>query len=173
MKVDSLSVVLITLLGSVLFAPPAHAQDVAGELRGRVIGQDAPLSQVTVEATGPSLPQAIAVETDAHGQFRFLSLPVGSYELRLRVVGYRPTRYEGVPVTLGRETDLGRIRLEPFVVEVPELTVRADPVSLDPPIQLSPGGRGQDRRGSATDERSAGNRERVLNARWSSVFARS
>ena len=132
MRIEAWGTVLIALLSSALFAPPAHAQDVAGELRGQVIGGDAPLSQVTVEASGPSLPQPIAVQTDARGQFHLLSLPVGTYELRLRVVGYRPTRYEGVPVTLGRATDLGRIRLEPFVVEVPELTVRADPVSLDP-----------------------------------------
>ena len=132
MRIDTLSALLIPLLGSALFAPPAHAQDVAGELRGQVIGRDAPLSQVTVEVSGPSLTQPIAVQTDTRGQFHLLSLPVGIYELRLRVVGYRPTRYEGVPVTLGRATDLGRIGLEPFVVEVPELIVRADPVSLDP-----------------------------------------
>lgn len=58
---------LIVLLGSALFAPPAHAQDVAGELRGRVIGRDAPLSQVTVEASGPSLPQQIASQLHYFG----------------------------------------------------------------------------------------------------------
>lgn len=78
MKGRTLSAVLIPLLGSALFAPPAHAQDVAGELRGRVIGPDAPLSQVTIEVSGPSLPQPIAVQTDARGQFHLLSLPVGS-----------------------------------------------------------------------------------------------
>ena len=132
MRIEILDAMLIALLGGALLAPPAHAQDVSGGLRGRVFGGDDPLSQATVEVSGPSLPQPIAVQSDAHGQFRFLSLPVGTYELRLRVVGYRPTRYEGVPVTLGRATDLGRIRLEPFAIEVPELTVRADPVSLDP-----------------------------------------
>jgi hypothetical protein len=69
------SAMLIALLGSALLASVAHAQDVTGELRGRVIGRDAPLSQATVEASGPSLPQPIAVQTDDRGQFRLVSLP--------------------------------------------------------------------------------------------------
>lgn len=72
------SAMLIALLGSALLASVAHAQDVAGELRGRVIGRDAPLSQATVEASGPSLPQPIAVQTDDRGQFRLVSLPPAS-----------------------------------------------------------------------------------------------
>ncbi len=35
MRVDMLSTALIALMGGALFASPTHAQDVAGELRGR------------------------------------------------------------------------------------------------------------------------------------------
>ncbi|HXI19585.1 MAG TPA: TonB-dependent receptor, partial [Gemmatimonadales bacterium] len=124
---------LTGLVSSLLLAPALRAQDVSGALRGRVQGPDSQsLARVEVEASGPALPRPVTVETDAQGRFQLLSLPVGTYAVRLRAVGYRPVRYLGVTVGLGRTADLGSIVLQTLTVELPEITVEARPTPVDP-----------------------------------------
>jgi hypothetical protein len=124
---------LVVLLVTGFAAPEVLGQDVSGALRGRVVSPDSrPLAGVLVKASGPSLPQPVAVESDARGNVRLLSLPVGTYSVLFRAIGYGPIRYDGVSVRLGRTTDLGRIVLEPRTVELPEITVAARTSPIDP-----------------------------------------
>ena len=119
-------------------AQAVSAQDVAGALKGRVATTDSSsLATVEVEASSPSLQQAVSVQTDARGNFRLLSLPIGSYTVRFRVLGYRPTRYDGVVVGLGQTTDMGVIPLLPQVVELPEIVVQASLAPIDPTTTTS------------------------------------
>jgi hypothetical protein len=120
---------LLLILG---LAVSLEAQDVAGGLRGRVVGPDSvPLSQANVEVISPSLPQPVTVGVDPRGLFHLLSLPVGNYVVRLRAVGYRALRVEEVFVALGGTTDLGVIVLEAQTIELSELIVRAGATSID------------------------------------------
>jgi hypothetical protein len=71
------------------------------------------------------------VETDARGYFRLRAVPVGTYQVRLALVGYRPVVFEGVTIRLGRTTSLGETRLEPQVLELSEIVVNAERPLVD------------------------------------------
>jgi hypothetical protein len=118
--------ILLTWTGS------ASAQDANGHVEGRVLTIDArPAPAVRVAASSPSLQLHQEVETDARGYFRLSALPVGTYQLRLALVGYRPVVFEGVTVRLGRTTSLGETRLEPQAFELGEIVVNAERPLVD------------------------------------------
>lgn len=117
---------LLTCAGS------ASAQDANGHIDGRVLAPDArPASAVRVAASSPSLPLQEPVETDARGYFRLSALPVGTYQVRLALVGHRPVVFEGVTVRLGRTTSLGETRLELQAFELGEIVVKAEHPLVD------------------------------------------
>ena len=107
-------------------AGTASGQDATGHIEGRVLTIEAStLASVRVAASGASLQRPRETETDAGGYFRLQDLPVGTYDVRLALVGYRPVRFEGVEVLLGRTTPLGETRLEPQVLELDDIVVNA------------------------------------------------
>ena len=94
----------------------AHSQTVTGDLEGRILGADSEPVAAAVEVSGPALQTPRAVQADANGQFRVLSLPPGSYEVSLERVGFAPEMFSRVVVQLGRTTGLLDIRLKPLTV---------------------------------------------------------
>ncbi len=126
----------LTLAG--LQVQSVAGQDVAGELSGRVVTHDSlAVPAVEVEASGTALQQPLKVEANERGQFRLLSLPVGTYAVRIRAVGYRPIRYEGVLLNPGQTTDLGVVVLEPMTIELSEIVVTAQNAAIDPTTTTS------------------------------------
>ncbi len=122
---------VLTLL---LAASPVAAQEVTGRLEGRV---QAPggrlLSGVEVTASSPSMLGIRTLLTGHDGRFRFTALPVGSYRLELRRVGFRPLIVESVHVRLGVTASLPRLVLDPqAAVELAALVVTAEAAGLDP-----------------------------------------
>src|SRR5829696_1261630 len=118
--------ILFTWTGS------ASAQDANGHIGGRVVTPDArPASEVRVAASSPSLQLHQEVETDARGYFRLSAVPVGTYEVRLALVGYRPVVFQNVTVRLGRTTSLGETRLEVQALELGEIVVNAERPLID------------------------------------------
>jgi hypothetical protein len=108
------------------------AQDANGHVEGRVLTPDGrPAPAVRVVASSPSLQLHQEVETDARGYFRLGAVPVGSYQVRLALVGYRPVVFERVTVHLGRTTSLGETRLELQVLELGEIVVNAERPLVD------------------------------------------
>src|SRR6266508_2364816 len=93
-----------SLLGAVvLLALPwlgsAEAQEATGHIQGRVLLAEAePATSVRVSASGPNLQASREAETDARGYFRLNDLPVGTYQVRLALLGYRPVRFDSVTV---------------------------------------------------------------------------
>src|SRR6266704_3381381 len=86
-------------------AGPLAAQESTGHILGRVLASDStPAASVRVTAVGPSLPLGRVTATDARGYFRLQDLPVGTYEVRLELVGYRSVVVEAVTVHLGQAT---------------------------------------------------------------------
>ena len=113
-------------------AGSASAQEATGYIEGMVLMPDGtPVASVRVAASGPSLQLTRAAETDVRGYFRLSALPVGTYRVRLALVGFRPVVFEGVNVRLGRTTSLGETQLQTAALELAEIIVRADRPLVD------------------------------------------
>jgi hypothetical protein len=125
--------VVTATLTLLMVAASASGQEATGGIEGRILTLEArPLASVRVTASGPDLQQSRQVESDAAGHFRLADLPVGTYQLRLGLVGFRPVAFEGVTVRLGYTSVVGDIRLEPRLAELGEIVVRATPPLIDP-----------------------------------------
>ena len=112
---------------------PSDAQETTGRVAGRVVTQDgAPLAEVEIAASGPRLLGSREGRTTSGGNFTLPAIPAGSYSVTIRRLGYRPIRFEQVPVRLGTTTSLGDIQLELQTVELPELVVSGERAMLDP-----------------------------------------
>lgn len=91
---------LVILLG---VATHAHAQATnTGSITGAVTDTSgAILPGVTVTASGPALMTPLVAVTSAQGQYRFPSLPPGTYVVRFELPGFSSYRREGVTVNIG------------------------------------------------------------------------
>src|SRR4029079_2510870 len=88
-----------------LFAAPAFAQLQTGNLYGTVTDdKGAALPGVTVTLSGSGAPQ-IQV-TNAQGQFRFLGLGPGDYQLKAELEGFSTIDYPNIVVNVGRNTQI-------------------------------------------------------------------
>jgi hypothetical protein len=100
---------------------PLVAQGPVGSLTGSVRDRGAMTSlagaRVTVVGTD------LTVITDAAGTFRFEQVPVGTYALEVRTIGYRPRIVTDVVVRSRRTTEVA-IQLEPLVFELEAVVVR-------------------------------------------------
>jgi hypothetical protein len=104
----------------------ALAQGASGRIEGTVVTPDTrPAAAVRVAANNPSLQVRQEVETDARGYFRLGTLPVGTYQVQLALVGYRPIKFDSVTVLLGRTTSLGVTVLTSQALELGEIVVIA------------------------------------------------
>jgi hypothetical protein len=118
---------VLTLLAILaMVGVPAIAQQNSGNLFGTVIDNEgARLPGVTVTLTGPS--ESIAV-TDAEGQFRFLNLDPGNYQIEANLDGYGSVIYEKINIRIGRNTTI-ELQLNQAVEDV--ITVTTESPLLD------------------------------------------
>jgi hypothetical protein len=126
---------LAVALTLILWSIPqlAKAQEVTGGIEGWVVGEaGGPAAGTQIRVSGSSLQGSRSGLSDAHGYFRFLDLPVGSYTVSIRRLGYRPVTYEQITVRLGATTNLGAIRLGVEAVELPEIVVTPSAAPIDP-----------------------------------------
>ena len=86
------------------------AQEATGRVDGWVLAPDSqPAASVRITASGPSLQGRRDVEADTRGYFRLIALPVGTYQVRLALVGYRPgVLFDGVTRALRADHFPGR-----------------------------------------------------------------
>jgi esterase/lipase superfamily enzyme len=92
------------------WAGTAHPQLQAGNLYGQVVDKDgAPLPGVAVTLIGAGAPQVQV--TNAQGQFRFLGLSPGTYDLKAELEGFATIEHPRIAVNVGRNTQI-EIRLE-------------------------------------------------------------
>jgi hypothetical protein len=105
----------------------AFAQLQTGNLYGTVTDeQGAPLPGVTVTLSGGGAPQVQV--TNAQGQFRFLSLSPGSYDLKAELEGFSTIDYPNIAINVGRNTQI-EVKLSAAVEDV--ITVTAESPLLD------------------------------------------
>jgi hypothetical protein len=109
------------------------AQEVTGRVQGRVLDEDgAPLAEVQLTLSSASLLGTRTVTTDRVGRFQVAALPVGTYHLSARRIGFHPVVLESIPVRLGETVNLPRITLPRSMVELNEITVRTSRSAVDP-----------------------------------------
>lgn len=95
----------VLALALILSATTAAAQSLSGAIAGRV-----------VDAQGASLPGVLVTlvsrtgettqTTDAQGDFRFLGLNPGMYEVRASLQGFKPAAQGGIEISIGRSVDV-------------------------------------------------------------------
>jgi hypothetical protein len=100
----------LVLAGVLAAASPAGAQSLSGTITGRVVdaqGGALPGARVTVVgATGE-----VSQTTDAQGDFRFLGLNPGRYEVRVTLQGFKPKAEGNIEIGIGRTVEM-RLSLE-------------------------------------------------------------
>lgn len=106
---------ILFLTALLVIAGSATAQLDTGNLFGEVTDQqDERLPGVTITLTGQG-PVQIQV-TNAEGQFRFLGLAPGTYQVTAELEGFSTVTYPDVNIRIGRNTTI-EITLSPAVVE--------------------------------------------------------
>lgn len=115
-------------------APAALAQEVTGQIEGRVRGFDsAAVSSAHVTATSPSLLGQRTTMTGEDGRFFLRGLAVGTYRVQVRRIGYRPVTVDSVHVWLGTVTALAPVELQAQpAVELEPVVIVPDDDALDP-----------------------------------------
>jgi hypothetical protein len=89
-----------------LIAAPLVAQT-AGRIQGTVTDNSgAPVPGVSVSASSPSLQRAHSTTTDAKGEFRFPSVPPGTYAVKADLSGFKSVNQTGVVVGMDRTVSL-------------------------------------------------------------------
>ena len=93
----------IWLVLVVLLSSTAWAQEQRGAVEGVVVDvQGGVLPGVTVEATNTAVGSTVSAVTDSRGEYRFLSLPPGTYAVSASLSGFAPKKAEGIAVSLGQ-----------------------------------------------------------------------
>ncbi len=95
---------LLCLLALLLgVAQQASAQDFRGRINGTVTDDTgAVLPGVTVTVSSPALIQAQVQVTSAAGDYRFLALPPGVYEVAFELTGFQSVKRDGIRVVINQ-----------------------------------------------------------------------
>ena len=97
----------VAFVAVVLLLAPAALAQTTGRIEGRVVDENGDaLPGVTVEINSTSLQGSRTAVTDADGRFRFLALPVGSYDLRAALESYGILEQQNIQVQLDRTVTL-------------------------------------------------------------------
>jgi Carboxypeptidase regulatory-like domain len=115
---------LVTLMMAiVLVAGVASAQFQTGNIYGKTTSKEGDLLPgVTVTLTGVGAP--LTQVTDAQGNFRFLNLSPGTYQVRAELSGFGSSTRTGVNVNVGANADI-TMELNPAVTEAITVTAAA------------------------------------------------
>lgn len=115
---------LVLLLAfTLLSALPAFAQYQTGNIYGTVTDSSgSALPGVTVTLTGVGAPRVFL--TDAQGNFRFLNLDPGRYQLEAEISGFGTVTRQNIDVNVGRNTTAD-IEMRPAMQEAVTVTAEA------------------------------------------------
>lgn len=102
-----LGLIGILLVLSVALTTPAWAQVQTGSIFVKATDeQGASVPGATVTLTSPILPQALSGVTDSTGSYRFPSLGVGTYNVKMALAGFQTITREGIVVLQGQTSTI-------------------------------------------------------------------
>ncbi len=108
--------------------PPLASGDLTGTVRDSASGQPLAGAEVIVSRDGQVF---VRSQTDPAGRFRIHNLPAATYEVEVRLLGFRPTTNSVTIGETGQEASLA-ILLAPSVAHLQELEATAPvPVAVD------------------------------------------
>jgi hypothetical protein len=132
-RINLLKIILYSLLISFLSFCYGKAQEAYGNLEGKMVdNNNSPLTYVDIIIQGESLQGIRGASTNNEGYFRIQSLPIGSYIVKISLVGYQSIKYSEIRIHLGETTSLGEVQLQEGKVNMPELVVSGKRMSSDP-----------------------------------------
>lgn len=119
---------LALALALALVASGVSAQTLTGTISGRIVDQQGGmLPGVTVTATGKA--GAVTQVTNARGEYRFLGLNPGVYEIKAEMQGFRPKAQPRLELSIGQTLDID------FTLEIggmtDEVNVLSDAARVD------------------------------------------
>ena len=98
-----LGLIGILLVLSAVLATPAWAQVQTGSIFVKATDeQGASVPGATVTLTSPILPQALTGVTDPTGSYRFPSLGIGTYAVKIALAGFQTITREDIVVLQGQ-----------------------------------------------------------------------
>lgn len=123
-----------------LFSILVRSQSISGNLEGRVADDKRNfLPGVNIILTGINLQGERGTATNKEGKFYFISLPPGSYNLKMSSVGFTNSSIDDINIYLGKTTNIGIINLITQTIDLPEVTVISKKLNIDP-VSTSYGG---------------------------------
>jgi len=97
---------VVALLAVAMMSILSFAQTKGGDIYGTVVLADgSKVPGVLVTLTGDVIGKKTTISSE-QGNFRFLSLPPGSYQLRFELQGFKTVLREGIEVSLGKTVSL-------------------------------------------------------------------
>lgn len=117
-----------------------RAQSINGNLVGRIADENGSfLSGVNIILTGLNLQGQRGTASNQEGSFSFVSIPPGSYLIKISSLGFANSNIENVNVYLGKTTNVGIINLVEQTIDLPEVNVVSKKLIIDP-VSTSYGG---------------------------------
>ena len=103
-RVVTLATIVAVALCGILGRPlPSRAQSITGSISGTVADERHEAVVATVIARNLDTNISRTMRTDSEGNYHFVSLPVGSYEVRVEATGF--AKYVRAPITVGLNRD--------------------------------------------------------------------
>jgi Carboxypeptidase regulatory-like domain/TonB dependent receptor len=124
--------ITVALLLGLFHCSLALAQQTGGRIEGRLVKPDSTgLDEVQLRVTGTGLLGTRETYSDRSGRFQFPALPVGTYSLSARRIGFQPVLVENISVRLGETTNLQDVTVSATPVELAGIEVTT-PATFDP-----------------------------------------
>ena len=121
------------LLLTISLATNTFAQDITGTLEGMVTDSlSNPLLGVNIIVQSDNLQGLKGTATNVNGYFSIFYLPVGIYNIKISMIGFRELKVENVQIRLGKTTYLGNLKLSSEAINLPEVTVSGERENIDP-----------------------------------------
>src|ERR1043165_8645451 len=125
----SMTSYLLVLASLVLLTVTAFPQATTGDISGVVVDKtNSVINNAKVVAVHTDTGKSFTATSNAGGEFRFVSLPVGSYTLTATAQGFKATVLKSFPVELNK-TASARVQME-----VGEVNVTVEVTSAAPTI---------------------------------------